>query len=152
MINILDIDPERVITNDTKCINRKIIYNICYSDKIDKIVFNNIDCYFKKNGDYNFLVFCKNKKSKSMINIYLKIIKQLHDEIFSFIDEFDDEKCYFDGDSTKFKFKTDDNLIYDEKINIPVCIISLSIVIKKNWIYCPILKLQKYMKIFLKKM
>ena len=36
-----------------------------------------------------------------------------------------------------------DNLVYDEKINIPVCVISLSSVIKKDWIHCPILKLQK---------
>ena len=78
-----------------------------------------------------------------MIDIYFKITKQLHDEIYYFIDEFEDEKCYFDGDSTKFRFKTDDNLVYDKKINIPVCVISISSVIKKDWIYCPILKLQK---------
>ena len=40
------------------------------------------------------IVFCDNKKSKSMINIYLKIIKQLYDEIFSFIDKFEDEKNF----------------------------------------------------------
>ena len=78
-----------------------------------------------------------------MMNTYSKIIKQLYYEIFSFIDELEDEKFYFDGDSTKFKFKTDDNLVYDEKINIYVCVILLSSVIKKDWIYCPILKLQK---------
>ena len=62
MINILDIDPEYF--NDTKCIDRKMIYNICYSDKIGvaHIAFNNIDCYFKKNGDYNFLIFVIIKK------------------------------------------------------------------------------------------
>ena len=64
--------------------------------------------------------------------MYLKIIKQLHGEIFSFIDELEDEEFVFDSDSTKFRFKTDDNLIYDEKNNIPVCVISLSSVIKKR--------------------
>ena len=48
--------------------------------------------------------------------------------------------CFL-GDSSKFRFKTDDNLLYDEKINIPVCVISLSSVIKKDWIHCPIFKL-----------
>ena len=88
-----------------------------------------------------------------MINIYLRIIKQLHNEIFSFIDEFEGGKFFFDSDSTKLRFKTDDNLIYDEKDNIPVCVISRSSVIKKDWIYCPILKLQKCLitNIFLKK-
>ena len=78
-----------------------------------------------------------------MINTYLKIIKQLHDEIFSFIDEFENEKFVFNGDSSKFGFKTDDSLVYVGKINIPVCVISISSVIKKDWIHCPILKLQK---------
>ena len=33
-----------------------MICNLCYSDKIGvpKIVFNNIDCCFKKNKDYSF--------------------------------------------------------------------------------------------------
>ena len=76
--------------------NVEIWYNICYSDKIGvpHIIFNNIDCYFKKNGNYSFLVFCDNEKNKTMINIYLKIIKQLHDRIFSFIDEFEDEYLF----------------------------------------------------------
>ena len=145
MINMLDIDPKCFMVSDIKCINGNILYNICYSDKIGvpHIVFNNIDCYLKKNGDYKFLVFCDNNKNKTMINIYLKIIKQIYNEMFSFIDEFEDEKLYFDGDSTRFKFEIDDNLVYDEKINIPVCVISLSSVITKNWIYCPILKLPK---------
>ena len=43
----------------------------------------------------------------------------------------------------RFKFKTDDNLLCNEKINIPVCVISLSSVIKKENIHNPILKLQK---------
>ena len=78
-----------------------------------------------------------------MIKIYLKTIKQLHDDIFSFIDEFKDENFFFDGDSSKFRFKTDDNLVYNQKINIPVFVISLSSVIKKDCIHFPILKLQK---------
>ena len=80
-----------------------------------------------------------------MINIYLKIIKQLKDEIFSLIDEFEDKEFVFDGNSLGFRFKTDDNLVYDEKINIPVCVISLSSVIKKDWIHCPVFKLQKFL-------
>ena len=76
-----------------------------------------------------------------MINIYLKIIKQLKDEIFSLIDEFEDKEFVVDGISLGFRFKIDDNLVYDEIINITVCVISLSSVIKKDWIHCPVLKL-----------
>ena len=78
-----------------------------------------------------------------MINIYLKIIKQLKDEISSLIDEFENEEVVFNDESLGFKFKTDDNLVYDEKINIPVCVISISSVIKEKYIHYLILKLQK---------
>ena len=67
-----------------------------------------------------------------MINIYLEIIKQLKDEIFSLTNKFEDEEFVFGDNSLGFRFKTDENLVYDEKINIPVCVISLSSVIKKK--------------------
>ena len=146
MVNILDIDPKCFMVNDTKeCTDGTMVYNICYSDKrgVPHIVFNNIDCYFKKSGTSIFLVFCNNDKNKAMINNYVKIIKQLEDEIYSYIDEFEDEHFIFVDDNARFKFKTDDNLVYSEKINIPVCVISLNSVIKKEWIQCPVFKLQK---------
>ena len=49
-----------------------------------------------------------------MINNYGRIIRQIEDEIFSYIDEFEDEDFIFGGDSKRFKFKTDDNLVYNE--------------------------------------
>ena len=42
-----------------------------------------------------------------------------------------------------FKFRADDNLVYNEKINIPVCVISLSSVIKKEYVNYPQFRLQK---------
>ena len=58
----------------------------------------------------------------------------------SVIDNDNDE----DDDSlTNFKFKTDDNLVYNKTIIIPVCIISICSVIKKENIHYPIFRLQK---------
>ena len=59
-----------------------MFHNIYYSDKtgVPYIVFNNIDFIFKKM--VTIKIFCDNKKNKSMRNIYLKIVKQLKDEIF----------------------------------------------------------------------
>ena len=57
MVNILDIDPECFEINDTKqCTDGTIIYNIRYNDKIgiQHIVFNNIECCFKKINDFSF--------------------------------------------------------------------------------------------------
>ena len=83
-----------------------------------------------------------------MINNYVAITKQIKDEIFSYTDKFEDEYFIFGGDTARFKFKTDNNLAYNEKINIPVCVISLSSVIKKHWIHCP---QNVCMKVFVKK-
>ena len=98
---------------------------------------------FQKSDTYSFLAFCDNEKNKIMMSNYGKINGQLEDEIFSYIDECEDEEFVFGCNFMRFRFKTDDNLVYNEKINIPVCVISLSCIIKKEWIYCPVLKLQK---------
>ena len=157
-----------------------MLYNIYYSDNagVPHIVFNNIDCYFLKNGDYSSLIFCDNDKNKNIIIIYFKIIKQLRDEAFSFIDGFEDHNFvsaddftrfrfikndnmidYDDNDDeddddddddinlSRFKFKTDDNLLYNKTINNPVCVISLSSVIKKETF---IIQYLNYKNVFMK--
>ena len=146
MVNILDIDPECfMVSNANECTDGTMLYNLCYSDKIGvlHIVLNNVDCCFKKSDDFSFLIFFVDGKNKNMICNYGKIIKQLEDEIFSFVHEFKDEKFIFDGDFMRFKFKTDDSLVYNKRINTPVCVISLSSVIGKEHVYHPVLKLQK---------
>ena len=53
MVNILDIEPECFMVSDTReCTDGTILHNLCYSDKIGvpHIVFNNIECYFRKRG------------------------------------------------------------------------------------------------------
>ena len=59
------------------------------------------------------------------------------------IDYDDDDNDDVDINPSRFKFRTDDNLLYNKKINIPVCVISLSSVIKKENIHYPLFKLQK---------
>ena len=107
MVNILDIDPECFIVGNVKeCTYGTMLYNIYYSDKtgVPHITFNNIGCYFKKDGDYSSLIFCDNDKNKNIINIYFKIIKQLRDEVFSLIDEFEGHNFVFAYDFTIFRF------------------------------------------------
>ena len=65
-----------------------------------------------------------------------------NDNVIDYDDDDDDDDDY-DINLSRFKFRTDDNLFYNKKINIPVCVISLSSVIKKENIHYPILKLQK---------
>ena len=50
---------------------------------------------------------------------------------------------------SRFKVRTDDNLLYNKKINIPVCVISLSSVIKKKTFITQYLNYKNvFMKIF----
>ena len=78
-----------------------------------------------------------------MVNNYVKIIDQIRDEILSWIDELEDDSFKLGNDFMRFRFRTDDNLVYNEKINIPLCVISLNNVIKTGNIYYFNFRLQK---------
>ena len=106
IIIILNIEPEYFMVNDFKgCKDGEILFNLCYSDEtcVSHIVFNNIDCVFKKSGIYSYLIFFADGKNKDMIKNYGKIIKQIEDEIFSFVDEFENEKFNFNGHFMRLK-------------------------------------------------
>ena len=124
------------MVNDFKgCKDGSVLFNLCYSEEtvVPHIVFNNIECVFRKSGIYSYFIFCENNKNKDMIYNYVKIINQIGDEVTSWIDELEeDDSVKFKTDVMKFEFRTDDNLVYNEKINIPVCVISLSSVIKRK--------------------
>ena len=55
-----------------------------------------------------------------------------NDNVIDDDDDDDDDDDNDDINLSRFKFKIDDNLLYNKKINIPVCVISISIVIKKG--------------------
>ena len=147
MVNILDINPDFSMINDFKdCKDGSTIFNIAYfeEDSVPHIVFNNIELIFRKSGVFSYLIFCENDKSKNMLNNYVEIVVKIKEEILSWTDELEDEICILGKDFMRFKFKTEDKLVYNKKINILVCVISLSSVIKKGDWYYPQFKLQKY--------
>ena len=43
-----------------------ILFNIAYcsEDSVPHIVFNNIECIFRKSGIYSYLIFCESDKKK----------------------------------------------------------------------------------------
>ena len=138
MFNILDIDPEYFMVNDFKgCKDGSILFDLCYSDEtgVPHIVFNDIECIFRKCGIYSYLIFCENNKNKDMVNDYVKIIDQLKEELLSCVDEFEHDLFRLGNDFMRFRFRTDDNLVCNKKINVPVWVISLSSVIKKGNTY-----------------
>ena len=74
-----------------------------------------------------------------MLNNYIGIIDQLKEEILSWVDE---DYFVMGKFFMRFKFRTDDDLVYNKKI-ISVCVISSSTVIKKGNIYYPQFRLQR---------
>ena len=55
-----------------------------------------------------------------------------------------EENIDFSDDLLKFKFRTNDNSVCNKIINIPICVISLSSVIKRKNNYYPNFKLKTY--------
>ena len=57
MTNIKDFDPAFLLVNDFKsCKDGSIVFNITYCEEnnVPHIVFNNIECIFRKSGFYSF--------------------------------------------------------------------------------------------------
>ena len=114
LINILDIEPEYFTINHFK--GRKddsTIFDICYCEEgcVSHVVFNNIECIFRKSGMYSYLIFCESDKSKKMLDNYVSIIDQLKEEISSFEEEFEEDHFVIGSCFMRFKFRTDDNLV-----------------------------------------
>ena len=78
-----------------------------------------------------------------MLDDYVKVIDGIKEKVLSFIDEFEDETFIMDCEYLSFRFKTNDKLPYNQKIKRPVCVISMSCMIKKGDRYCPQFRLQE---------
>ena len=132
MVNILDIEPEYFIINDFNgCKDGSVLFNIAYcgENSVPHVVFNDIECILRKSRIYSYLVFCESEKNKKVIDYYLEIINQVKEELLSRADE---DYCVMGKDFMRFRFRTDDNLVHNKKINYPVCVISLSCTVKKE--------------------
>ena len=145
MTNINDFDPAFLLINDFKSSkDGSILFNVnyCEENNVPHIVFNNIECIFRKSGVFSYLIFCESDKNEEMLDDYVKEIDKIKEEVLSFIDEFEDDLFIIGNDFMRFKFKTDDNLVYNKKCNVPVCVISISGMVKKGDWYYPQIKLQ----------
>ena len=137
MINILDIEPQYFMVNDFKgCKDGTAIFNLCYCSEgsITHILF------YRKSGVFSYLIFCESDRNKNMLNNYVEIIDQLKEELLSWTDE---DYFVMGKDFTRFKFRTDDEFVYNKAVNVPVYVISLSCVITREYICYPQFKLQR---------
>ena len=142
MIHTNSIDHEYFLINDFKdCKDGSVLFDIAYCEEVSvpHIVFNNTECIFKKSGIYSYLIFCESEKNKEMLDNYTGIVDKIKEEILSLGD---DEIFIMGSDFVRFRCKADDYLVYNKKINIPVCVISLSCVVKKGDVHYPQFELQ----------
>ena len=108
------------------CKDGSTIFNLCYCSEgsLPHIVFNNIKCIFRKSYVFSYLIFCESDKNKNMLNNYVGIIDQLKEELLSWTDE---DYIVMGKDFIRFKFRTDDELMYNKVVNIPICVIYIKL-------------------------
>ena len=145
MTIINDFDPEFLLVNDFESSkDGSILFNrsYCEENNVPHIVFNNIECIFRKSGVFSYLILCESDKNKKMLDDYVKVIDGIKEEVLCFIDEFEDEIFIMGKNFMRFRFKTNDKLPYNEKTDVPLCVVSMSSVVKKGDWYYPQIKLQ----------
>ena len=138
MTNINDFAPgllhvnKAVIDYDLIACDIKYVKNLNRIDNLC-IVFNDLDVVFRRSGKDKYLIFSSTKKNSLLLENYTAIF----DEIAEQIESISDDKVNYYRDITRIKFKTYDDLVFNEIINIPVCVIVVSGVVKEEDKYYP---------------
>ena len=141
MTNTNDFDPKLLLINEIKTFKSgSTLFEISYCEENNTpyVVFNNIECIFKKSEINIYLIFCKTKENEKMLTKYTEIIDEINNQIL-FITE--DVAFIMGKDFMAFKFKTNDKLPYNIKIDVAVCVISINSVFEQGWYY-PQIELQ----------
>ena len=73
-----------------------------------------------------------------MLKNYTKIIDEIKNQILFLAD---DDIFVMGKNFMRFRFETNDKLPYNQKINVPVCVISINSVFEEGWYY-PQIELQ----------
>ena len=145
MTNINDFNPELLLIDDFSIFkDGSIMFNILYCEENNTphIIFNNIKFIFRKSGIFSYLIFCESDKNKKMLDKYIDKIKE--EILFLTIDEDENGNDLFVLGKyfMRFKFKTDDEVVHNKKMNAPLCVISISSVFERGDWYYPQTELQ----------
>ena len=75
--NVNDLDPKLLLIHEITNFNSgSTMFEIIYEKESNTpyIVFNDIECIFRKSGINKYLVFCEIEKNKTILKNYTKII------------------------------------------------------------------------------
>ena len=138
MINSNNFDCSLLHVNRTVIDYDFTIYDIKYVKNLNKIgnlylVFNYLDAVFRKSGKNKYLIFSSTEKIKAM----LENCTDTFGEIAEQIESMTDDKVKYHKDIMRIKFKTNDDLVFNEIINIPVCVIVVSSIFEEDGNYYP---------------
>ena len=97
------------------------------------LVFTDLDVVYRKSGKDRYLILSSTEKNKTMSESYT----ELFDKIAEQIESMSDDKVKYYKDIMRIKFKTSDDLIFNEIINIPVCVILVSSIFFEDGDYYP---------------
>ena len=89
LTNIDDLDPKLLLINEFTIFESGSIMfdiNYCKENNTLYVVFNNIDCIFRKSGIFSYLIFCETEKNKKMFDKYVKIIDEIKEQILFIIE------------------------------------------------------------------
>ena len=113
MTNVNDFNPNLLLINEITTFNSgPTMFEISYCEESNTpyIVFNDIECVFKKGGINKYLVFYETQENKTMIENYTKIIDEIKDQILF---RTEDTLFIIGEDVMRIKFKTSDELPYN---------------------------------------
>ena len=78
-----------------------------------------------------------------MLDKYVKIIYEIEEQTLSIIEDENEGKNFIMGkDFMRLRFKTNNNLLHDQKISVPVCVIPVTRVFEERKWYYPQIELQ----------
>ena len=134
MTNINDFDPSLLNIDEVSFKSDELImYDVKYIKNLNSLntiylVFNNLDAYIEKRSENRYLVFDSTEKNDIISKNYMKLWDEIKEQIELITG---DKVIKYSKDFMKIRFKTNDDLLLNKIINMPVYVIIVSSVSKK---------------------
>ena len=115
MTNINNFDPKLLLIDEITTFNTgSTMFEIsyCKESNTSYIVSNNVECIFRKSAINKYLIICENNKNEKVLKNYTMFIDELKDQVLF---KTEDDFFVMGKGFTRFRFKTDDKLPYNNK-------------------------------------
>ena len=128
--SLLNIDEVLFESNNVIAYDIKFIKNLNGLNSLN-LVFDNLDAYIEKIGENKYMIFASTEKDKMMLKNYAEVSDEIKEptELIS-----DDKMIKYGKDFMKIRFKIND-LPLSKIINIPVCVVIVSSILKEDGKY-----------------